>query len=195
MTDTTLAAPGLRSTLRHLWEGQRVWLASAAILGALAVFDMPQAADSAVFTGKALLSTAPFLILSIAIAAWAGATGADNLIAKAFIGAPILMIAFGALAGGISPFCSCGVIPLIAALLAMGVPLSAVMAFWLASPIMDPSMFVLTAGVLDLEFAVAKTVAAVGLGVFGGTVVHLMMKGGAFADPLREGIVLISTQK
>ena len=79
-------------------------------------------------------------------------------------------------------------IPLIAALLAMGVPLSAVMAFWLASPIMDPSMFVLTAGVLDLEFAVAKTLAAIGLGVFGGTVVHLMMKGGAFADPLREGI-------
>jgi len=68
------------------------------------------------------------------------------------------------------------------------VPLSAVMAFWLASPIMDPSMFVLTAGVLDLQFAVAKTVAAIGLGIFGGTVVHLLMKGGAFADPLREGI-------
>lgn len=98
------------------------------------------------------------------------------------------MIGLGALAGGISPFCSCGVIPLIAALLAMGVPLSAVMAFWLASPIMDPSMFVLTAGVLDLEFAVAKTLAALGLGVFGGTVVHLMMKSGAFADPLRDGI-------
>ena len=54
-------------------------------------------------------------------------------------------------------------IPLIAALLAMGVPLSAVMAFWLASSIMDPSIFVLTAGVLDLEFAVAKSFAAIGL--------------------------------
>ena len=188
MTDTTLAAPGLRPALRHLWQDQRVWLASAAILLALAVFDPPQAADSALFAGAALLNTAPFLILSIAIAAWANATGADNLIARAFTGAPVLMIGLGALAGGISPFCSCGVIPLIAALLAMGVPLSAVMAFWLASPIMDPSMFVLTAGVLDLEFAVAKTLAAIGLGVFGGTVVHLMMKGGAFTDPLREGI-------
>ncbi|MEQ9040350.1 MAG: permease [Silicimonas sp.] len=116
------------------------------------------------------------------------AAGVDNLIARVFTGAPVLMIGLGALAGGISPFCSCGVIPLIAALLSMGVPLSAVMAFWLASPIMDPSMFVLTAGVLDLEFAVAKTLAAIGLGVFGGGVVHLMMKGGAFADPLREGI-------
>jgi hypothetical protein len=188
MTDATLAAPGLRSSLRSLWRDQRVWLASAAILATLAVFDTSQAAESALFAGGALLNTAPFLILSIAIAAWAGATGADNLIAKAFTGAPLLMIAIGALVGGISPFCSCGVIPLIAALLAMGVPLSAVMAFWLASPIMDPSMFVLTAGVLDLEFAVAKTLAAIGLGLFGGTVVHLMMKGGAFADPLREGI-------
>jgi len=188
MTDTTLAAPGLRSTLRHLWHDQRVWLASAAILGALALFDAPQALASARFAGNALLTTAPFLILSIAIAAWAGATGADNLIARAFTGAPMLMIGLGALAGGISPFCSCGVIPLIAALLAMGVPLSAVMAFWLASPIMDPSMFVLTAGVLDLEFAVAKTFAAVGLGLFGGLVVHVMARGGALSDPLRDGV-------
>jgi uncharacterized protein len=120
------------------------------------VFDPPQAGQRALRRACAL-NTAPFLVLSIAIAAWAGATGADNLIAKAFTGAPLLMIGLGALAGGISPFCSCGVIPLIAALLGMGVPLSAVMAFWLASPIMDPSMFVLTAGVLDLEFAVAKT--------------------------------------
>ncbi|MFW5655017.1 MAG: permease, partial [Roseicyclus sp.] len=92
MTETTLPAPGLRSTLRHLWKDQRVWLASALILLALAVFDRPQAAESALFAGEALLNTAPFLILSIAIAAWAGATGADNLIARAFTGAPLLMI-------------------------------------------------------------------------------------------------------
>jgi hypothetical protein len=171
-----------------VWQDQGVWLASALILAALAVFDTPQAAHSALFAGTALLNTAPFLILSIGLAAWAGATGADNLIARAFTGAPVMMIGLGAMAGGISPFCSCGVIPLIAALLAMGVPLSAVMAFWLASPIMDPSMFVLTAGVLGLEFAIAKTIAAVGLGIFGGSVVHVMMKVGAFAHPLREGI-------
>ncbi len=188
MTDTTLETPGLRSALRFIWRDHRVWFASILILATLAVFDVAQAVESARFAGAALLHTAPYLILSIAIAAWAGATGADNLIAKAFTGAPLLMIGLGALAGGISPFCSCGVIPLIAALLAMGVPLSAVMAFWLASPIMDPSMFVLTAGVLDLEFAVAKTLAAIGLGVFGGVVVHLLSRSGALAVPLREGI-------
>lgn len=188
MTDATLPTSGIRSAMRHLWRDQRVWLASGAILLILAILDPLQARDSALFAGGALLHTAPYLILSIAIAAWANATGADNLIARAFTGAPLLMIGLGALAGGLSPFCSCGVIPLIAALLAMGVPLSAVMAFWLASPIMDPSMFVLTAGVLDLEFAIAKTLTAIGLGVFGGTVVHVLMRGGAFADPLREGV-------
>ena len=188
MTDATLSVPGLPATARHLWQGQRVWLASGMILAALAVLDPSQAGESALFAGAALLHTAPYLILSIAIAAWAGATGADNVIAKAFTGAPLMMIGLAALAGAVSPFCSCGVIPLIAALLAMGVPLSAVMAFWLASPIMDPSMFMLTAGVLDLDFAVAKTLAAIGLGVFGGLVVHVLARGGALADPLREGV-------
>ena len=188
MTDTTLPAFSLRSLLNSIWRDHRVWLVSALILGTLAVFDPAQATVSARFAGQALLQTAPFLVLSIGIAAWASATGADNLIAKAFTGSPLFMIVLAALAGAVSPFCSCGVIPLIAALLTMGVPLSAVMAFWLASPIMDPSMFVLTAGVLGAEFAIAKTVAAVGLGLFGGFVVHLMARGGALLDPLRDGI-------
>ena len=185
MTDAAAPRPSL---LRTAWKGHGVWLASAAILLVLALFDAPQAARSGAFAAEALLGTAPYLILSIVIAAWAGATGADNLIARAFTGAPLAMVLVGALAGGLSPFCSCGVIPLIAALLAMGVPLSAVMAFWLASPIMDPSMFVLTAGVLDLEFAVAKTLAAIGLGIAGGLVVHALSHGGALAQPLREGV-------
>jgi uncharacterized membrane protein YraQ (UPF0718 family) len=98
------------------------------------------------------------------------------------------MIAVAAAFGGLSPFCSCGVIPLIAALLAMRVPLSAVMAFWLASPVIDPSMFVLTAGLLGTEFALAKTLAAIGLGLFGGYVTLALDRAGALRDPLRDGV-------
>ncbi|WP_418895520.1 permease [Roseovarius autotrophicus] len=188
MTDSSLTQPRLPARLRRLWHKERVWLATALILLMLILTDRAQAGATVLFTLDALGSTGPFLILSIAIAAWATATGADNLIARAFTGAPALMILLAALAGALSPFCSCGVIPLIAALLAMGVPLSAVMAFWLASPIMDPSMFVLTTGVLGLEFAVAKMLAAIGLGLLGGWVVHLVARAGGLADPLREGI-------
>ena len=76
-------------------------------------------------------------------------------------------------------------IPFIAALLAVGAPLSAVMAFWLASPLMDPAMFLITAGTLGTGFAVAKTVAAVTLGVGGGLLVKAWAGSRVFADPLK----------
>lgn len=174
--------------IRRLWSEYSVWIVTAAILAALTLFDPAQGAESVGFTTQALLETAPYLLLSIGLAAYAGATGADGLIARAFTGAPVLMILVAAAFGGLSPFCSCGVIPLIAALLAMGVPLSAVMAFWLASPVIDPSMFALTVGVLGFEFAIAKTLAAIGLGLFGGYVTLALTRAGAFANPLREGV-------
>ena len=189
MTDHSLPQPGpLTAAWHHLWRKERVWLAFIVILLAVTVLDPAQFGPSVAKVVGALVSIAPFLAVSIVIAAWAGATGADNLIARAFTGAPGMMILMGALAGGLSPFCSCGVIPLIAALLAIGVPLAPVMAFWLASPLMDPSMFVLTAGVLGLEFAIAKTLIALGMGVIGGTVVHLIIRAGGLSDPLREGV-------
>lgn len=55
-----------------------------------------------------------------------------------------------------------------AGLLASGVPLAPVMAFWLASPITDPAMLAATVATLGIGFAVAKTVAAFGLGIFAG---------------------------
>ncbi|WP_029041801.1 permease [Cucumibacter marinus] len=173
----------LRQARRH-----SVWLAIAAILVLVAILSPGQAADSLVFVGDALSTTGPFLVLSVVIAAWAAASGADNLIARAFTGSPAMMIALAALAGAFSPFCSCGVIPLIAALLSMGVPLYAVMAFWLASPIMDPSMFALTSGVLGVDFALVKTVAALALGAGGGFSTLFLVQRGLLAEPLRAGI-------
>ncbi|PHQ25769.1 hypothetical protein CLH62_09185 [Marinobacter guineae] len=102
--------------LSRLWKDFRVWLASAAIIMLLAILDPEQALESVLFATNALLETAPFLVLSIAIAAWASATGADNLIARAFTGAPGMVILLAAIAGGISPFCSGGVTSLPAAL-------------------------------------------------------------------------------
>ncbi|MEP1612480.1 MAG: permease [Roseobacter sp.] len=185
---TEMAIPHRPNVFFMIWKRHRVWLATLVILLLTALFSRQHAIDSMSFVATALAHTAPFLLLSVAIAAWAVATGADNMIARAFVGSPMLMILLAAFAGGVSPFCSCGVIPLIAALLAMGVPLSAVMAFWLASPIMDPSMFFLTSGVLGVEFALAKTLAAIGLGVVGGFTVHLLAKTNALDDPLRDGI-------
>jgi len=154
----------------------------------LMVLAPTQALESLRFTGDALVGVSPFLALSIGIAAYAKASGADSLIARAFTGNLPTMVVLAAVIGALSPFCSCGVIPLIAALLAMGVPLAPVMAFWLASPLMDPSMFLLTAGTLGAEFAAFKTFAAVAIGLFGGFGTIALAQGGAFADPLRPGV-------
>lgn len=168
-----------------------VLIAIALILLTLAILAPTQASDSLTFTLKHLLEVAPFLLLSIGIAAYAQASGADNLISKAFQGRTAVMIPVASLFGALSPFCSCGVIPLIAALLTMGVPVAGVMAFWLSSPLMDPSMFVLTLGTLGLQFALAKTIATIAIGLLGGFGTLMLARSGiatdSFLNPLKEG--------
>lgn len=174
------------------WRRLRIdpaWAAVAVIFAVLAIVAPQQAGTSAVFTGKAVWSVLPFFVLSIGLAAYAKASGAENLIAKAFSGRAELMIVFASLMGALSPFCSCGVIPIIAALLVSGVPLAPVMAFWLASPLMDPSMFVITSGVLGIQFAIAKTVAAIAIGLLGGFgVLSLQRLGLLTGPPLQDGV-------
>ena len=124
--------------------------------------------ERARFVVDSLIAIGPFLLASALAAAYLSAAGAESIIGHVFRGRTSIVIAIAALFGALSPFCSCGVISLIAALLAAGVPLPAVMAFWLASPLMDPEMIVITVGGLGLPFATAKTIAAIGLGLFGG---------------------------
>jgi len=164
------------------------WLAIAIIFAVLAASLPQQALGSAAFVARAVLSVAPFFVLSIVLTAYAKASGAENLIARAFTGRAEVMVVFASLMGALSPFCSCGVIPVIAALLATGVPLAPVMTFWLASPLMDPAQFFLTAGVLGMQFAVAKTAAAVGVGLLGGFGVLALHRAGLLTGPaLRAG--------
>lgn len=164
-----------------------VLIAIALTLLTLTLIAPIQASTSLRFTLGSLWHVAPFLLLSIGIAAYAQASGADNLIAKAFQGKVSAMIPVAALFGALSPFCSCGVIPIIAALLSMGVPVAGVMAFWLSSPLMDPSMFILTLGTLGTGFAIAKTLATIFIGLLGGFGTLLLMNTHpAFANPLKE---------
>ena len=76
-------------------------------------------------------------------------------------------------------------IPFVAALLAAGTPLPAVMAFWLSSPLMDPPTFAITAGVLGTEYAIGKGVAAVALGLGGGFALAAIMRVVDFGSPLK----------
>ncbi|MFG3702251.1 permease [Micromonospora sp. NPDC047620] len=87
--------------------------------------------------------------------------------------------------GAFSPFCSFIVIPLIRKLLASGIPLSAVMAFWVASPTMDPEIFAMTAAQIGMPLATARLVGAVLLSLGAGFTVLLMERRGMFKNVLR----------
>ena len=166
----------------------RVFMAMATMSILLALLDLQQLPLSLLFTLEALWEMLPFFALAIGIAAYARATSADSLIAKAFSGHPVRATMLAALVGAISPFCSCGVIPLIAAMLGAGVPLAPVMAFWIASPIMDPEMFILTAAGIGFNFALAKTVAAMAMGLMAGLSILLIQRYGGLESPLRAEV-------
>ena len=107
-----------------------VYLALVALLIAIATFSTAQLIDSLQFLLMALVSISPFLLLSMAAAGGAQATGLDQRISGFVQGRTTMVILGAAFFGSLAPLCSCGVIPLIAALLAAGVPLGPVMAFW-----------------------------------------------------------------
>jgi uncharacterized membrane protein YraQ (UPF0718 family) len=172
---------------RQMWKIDRVVLAIVAVSIALIVLVPEQAGPSAVFTGEALVGIGPFLIMSVLVAAFAKATGLDKQIAIAFSGHPVRAVFLAAAFGALSPFCSCGVVPIIAGLLGAGVPLAPVMAFWLASPLMDPQMFFLMIPVFGVPFTVAKLLAAFGIGAAAGIATHLFARQHLFADPMLPG--------
>jgi hypothetical protein len=160
----------------------RVVAAMLFALLVLAMIDRAQVTPTITFTITALLSTAPFLIFAILAIGLLKATGSETVVARAFDGREKRMIVLASFIGGLSPFCSCEAIPFISALLIAGTPVSAVMAFWLASPLMDPAIFVLTSAELGWEFAIAKAIGAIGLGLTAGFVMHYASKLGAFQN-------------
>ena len=183
MTAFSYAARGLGDVLRRL---DRVWATTALLFLGLVIAVPSQAGASFVFTLESFLWILPFLLISVLLAAWLKASGADQLIALAVSRKPLAAILIATLAGAFSPFCSCGVVPVVASLLAAGVPLSAVMAFWLSSPIMDPEMFVLMAAQLPFSFTLAKVAAAlIAIGLLAGGAVLVLERMGYLSNPLR----------
>lgn len=184
MTDLSQKPP---AALAALWRRiDKAWALILLIPILLALFDPAQLAPTLEIVARNISHTGIFIVIAISLVAYVKATGAENLLAKAFEGPQARMIVLAALLGGLSPFCSCEVIPFIAALLAVGAPLSAVMAFWLSSPLMDPAMFTITWAELGLGFALGKTAAAIGLGLLGGFVTKAFAQSAVFADPLRS---------
>ena len=162
------------------------WTVTIGVPLLVAMVDPGQLTDFLTFAVRAFVGTLPYIAFAVLMIAGLKAAGAEAYVARAFVGRERRMIVLAALFGGLAPFCSCEVIPFIAGLLALGAPLSAVMAFWLSSPLIDPPTLFITAGALGWSFAIGKALTAVFLGLFGGFAVMAMRSMGAFDSPLRK---------
>ena len=163
MTHTTsIASPSWRPG-----PEATTWLVTAALLLAGSVLPRPSP-GFAVEVGAGLLSLLPVIALAAFLAGAMSAGDWSDRVLDWIDRGTARSVLIASAAGAITPVCGLGVLPLIAALLRRGLPLAPVMAFWVASPVTDPAMLAVTAGILGLPLAVAKTVAAFGIGLFAG---------------------------
>ncbi|HEX6303226.1 MAG TPA: permease [Anaerolineales bacterium] len=126
----------------------------------------------------------PYLLITIPVAVAVQMSGASKYIGKAFNAQPLLAILLATLVGAFSPFCSCSVIPMVAALLISGVPLAPVMSFWIASPSMDPEAFFLSVGMIGWDLAVWRLGATLTLSLGAGLITHILVARGWLGDNL-----------
>jgi hypothetical protein len=126
------------------------------------------------FILKSFIHIWPYLLVTIPLAVAVNLSGASKFIRKAFGKNPLLSVLLATIVGAFSPFCSCGVIPVISSLLIGGVPLAPVMSFWIASPSMDPEIFFLSSSVLGWKLAVWRLASTFVISLLAGYITHFV---------------------
>ncbi len=107
-----------------------------------------------------------------------------------------------ALLGALLPFCECGAFPVGIALIKAGVPLAAVLTFFLISPVISIPAFILLSGLFSIYLAVAYLLVTLLLGLTAALLIEktgladasLKLKAGAFAgEQANESRLTIGT--
>ncbi len=179
-----MLAPEIIQATRPTARG--VYLLIAIAIAVFVLWRADLASETARFVVGGMLEVMPIVVPGIMLTAWITASGASDRVAAVFHGRPFQAIMAATLVGALSPVCGVTVLPLMAGLLAAGVPLAPVMAFWLASPITDPAMLSVTVATLGWQFAIGKTLAAVGLGLLGGGATSVFASRQWVTSPLRS---------
>ncbi|MBU8892170.1 MAG: permease [Bacteroidales bacterium] len=130
------------------------------------------------FIYNSFLHIWPYLIITIPIAVLVKVSGAAKYINRVMKMQPVLAIVLATLVGAFSPFCSCGVIPVITTLLIAGVPLAPVMSFWIASPSMDPEIIFLSAATIGWELTWWRLAATLIISLLAGFITLIVVKNG-----------------
>jgi uncharacterized membrane protein YraQ (UPF0718 family) len=145
---------------------------------------MGRITDIAVFILDSFLHIWPYLVLTIPLAVIVKLTNVSTIIKRTLSKNPLVSIFLATVFGAFSPLCSCGVIPVIASLLIGGVPLAPVMSFWIASPSMDPEIFLLSITALGWELSVWRLLATFIISLVSGYMTHIAVKSGFLGKEL-----------
>lgn len=128
------------------------------------------------FVATAVWHVWPYFLISIFFAVLINHLNLSSAIRRAFDNRIGIAIVAATAVGAFSPFCSCTVVPVVAGMLASGVPLAPIMSFWIASPTMDPEIFALTAGILGMPLAIVRMLATLLLSLGAGVLTWALLK-------------------
>jgi uncharacterized protein len=135
-------------------------------------------------TGSLVVRFAPVLVVTVVLSALLRRLSLADRARDALLRRPRGAVLMGAGIGAFSPFCSCTVVPVVRGFLRVGVPLGAVMAFWIASPLMDVEILLLTVAILGLPLAIARLLATLVLSVGAGAAAQHLQARGWFGERL-----------
>lgn len=125
---------------------------------------------------ETLVHNAPVLLLGILVAAAITVYVDPDKMRQALMKQSGMSIGASVAFGAFTPFCACGTMAVIVAMMTTALPWGPIMAFLTSSPLMSPDEFILYAGIVNVKFAVALTAASVLIGLFSGVITHWIEK-------------------
>ena len=120
----------------------------------------------------------PFYLAGVLFAAFIKTFKWDRRIRASLVRYGKASVPVAVAAGLVSPLCSCGILPVVIALSAGGVPLPPVLALLITAPLMSPDAFLVTVGQLGWTFALWKLAIAATVGLSTGFAAEAMVRRG-----------------
>lgn len=131
-----------------------------------------------------LYEVLPYFILGVLLEAWIRTKKYHLKIRKALMGYGWAAVIIATVLGLVSPLCACGILPLTISLILGGLPLAPAMALLVSAPLMSPAGYTLSLKNIGPLMANAEVLATLFMGLYAGTIVHLLERRGFNAHDL-----------
>lgn len=107
-------------------------------------------------SGAIFIEILPYVVFSVLVGEFLKFTSWTKLIYIWITKSQFLSIFISAILGMVSPLCTYGTVPVLLQLFRAGIPIAPLVTFLSASTLMNPQLFIMTWGGLDLEMALMR---------------------------------------